>query len=153
MVIPLSLNIVNTVGTVIITIFLILSNIITFMALNSGTAAFFGWRMASKQGYSLAVCGFQQASSFFKTSFTGSLSLNSPCRKLLGRIGIVWIILALMKIITPFGAIGLKKDYLRADEGTVSCIEYGQKNVPVDRRWPNVQSSEYYPFIGSADLF
>jgi hypothetical protein len=133
-------TIVATIGTVFVEILLLIANVITFKALDSGSAAFFGHRLASPHGYSLAVCGFQHASAVFKSSFCSDLSLNSSCRKLLGRIAIIWFILEGLKLVTPIGAIGLQKEPLRFDSGTISCVEYQEKNNPVDRRWPTLDA-------------
>jgi hypothetical protein len=95
--VQIPLTIVSTVGTVFVEILLLVANIITFKALDSGSAAFFGHRLASPHGYSLAVCGFQHSAAVFKSSFCSDLSLNSSCRKLLGRIAIVWFILESLK--------------------------------------------------------
>ena len=134
------LPIVATVGTVFVEILLLLANIITFKALDSGSAAFFGHRLASTHGYSLVVCGFQHSAAVFKSSFCSDLSLNSSCRKLLGRIAIIWFILEALKLVTPIGAIGLLKEPLRYDSGTISCVEFQEKNNPVDRRWPTLDA-------------
>ena len=75
-----------------------------------------------------------------KSSYCGNLSLNSTCRKLLGRLSLIWIVLELLKILTPIAAIGLDKGNLREDKGSVSCIEFGQKGEPVDRGWPDMHS-------------
>ena len=92
-VMPFAVGLLNTVGTVVIEILLLFANIVTFQALNSGSAALFGSWIANANGYSLAVCGFQQTSAIKKSSFCSNLSLNSTCRKLLGRISIIWIVL------------------------------------------------------------
>ena len=145
--IGIPLSILGLVGTVVVEIFLLLANIITFKALDSGSAAFFGHRLASTHGYSLVVCGFQHSAAVFKSSFCSDLSLNSSCRKLLGRIAIVWFILEALKLVTPIGAIGLNKSVLRQDDGTISCVEYGQKNTPVNRNWPSVDAGKLNLFL------
>ena len=135
---PLDVEIVETLGSVILFLLLLLANVITIYSLNNGFAALFGSFLTKTKGYSFAVCGFAQTPGLFKMSYCGTLSLNSTCRKLLSRISLVWIVLELVKILTLFGAIGLFKTRLYRDEGTISCIEFGQKGVPVDRGWPNV---------------
>lgn len=58
--IDISKDVATTFGCVIIEVLLLITNIVTFMALNSGCAAFFGSKIVSKRGYSMAVCGFHQ---------------------------------------------------------------------------------------------
>jgi hypothetical protein len=137
--VPLSLDSVTRVGAVIIEIVLLIANVLTIIAMDDGCAAYFGFRLTNREGYSLAVCGFQQTSPVFKFSFCNQLSLNSTCRKLLSRLAIVWIVAEVLKVLTPVPATALRGTQYRTDSGTVNCIEYGQLNTFTDRKWPTVQ--------------
>lgn len=140
-VLEISISTLETFGTVAIELLLLIANIITFHALNDGAAALFGYRLASKHGYSLAVCGFMQASSIGKWTFCNELSLNSTCRKLLTRITIIWVILDFLKILTPLSATALIKEQLRIDSGTIDCFLFEIDDKLQDRQWPTINST------------
>nr|KAJ3421775.1 hypothetical protein HK105_002332 [Polyrhizophydium stewartii] len=137
-IVPLSIDVSTSVGCVILELALLVSNIVTSNALDGGASAFFGEKLASKKGYSLAVCGFLQASSFEKLSFATQLSLNSTCCKLLARCSLLWITLNVILWFTPLTATALKGDLVRRDEKTIECLMYKQRGQPIDRRWPTV---------------
>jgi hypothetical protein len=144
MVVPISHSLVSVVGTVILELLFLLANIIALIALDCGASVYFGKLLSSKHGYSLAVCGFYQSGPISKWSFCSDLSLNSKCRKNLTRVSIVWFVIESLKILTPLAAIGLEKTDARGDQGTVNCLLYGQRNVPVDRHFPNVNARMIY---------
>jgi hypothetical protein len=129
----ISLNIATTFSSVIVTVLLLVANIITFFALDAGASAYFGAQLAKKDGYSLAIAGFLQREALTKIGFCNELSLNSSCRKLLTRIAAIWMILECIKILTPLSATSMTKKSKRMDNGFVNCIEFGQRNQPVDR--------------------
>jgi hypothetical protein len=137
--VTMSLDNVKHLGAVIIEIVLLIANVLTIMAMDDGCAAYFGFRLASKEGYSLAVCGFQQTVPAFKVSYCNQLSLNSSCRKLLSRLALVWLIAEILKVVTPIPATAIRGVEYRTDKGTVPCIEYGQLNTFTDRKWPTIE--------------
>lgn len=108
---PFSTDVVRTFGAVAIEILFLFTNVLTIKAVNDGTsfhfladsnifigtAIYFGYHLASKRGYSLAVCGFYQSHSLSKWTFCNNLSLNSKCRKWLSRISPVWILLEILR--------------------------------------------------------
>ncbi len=142
--IPFPKSTIETFGSIVVEVLLLLANVITFKALDNASAALFGSLFAAKHGYSLAAGGFQQALPVFKFSFCSQLSLNSTCRKFLTRISGIWVLLEFLKLLTVLSATSVQKGYVRGYDGSVDCIEYLQKNAPVDRQWPNVRSSGGY---------
>jgi hypothetical protein len=145
-VIGASKELVQTLEGIVLEILLLVSNIFTIMAMDSGLSAFFGFQMGTR-GRSMAVIGFSQSTSIFKWSFANDLSLNSTVRKILNRLAVVWAITEFLKLITPIGASALHSDIVRVDEGTVNCILFTQNGHPVDRKWPNVRTE-----LGFAEL-
>lgn len=123
--IPVPISIIEVLGILLLEILFLLANIITIQALDDSFAAYFGSRIASKQGYSVAVCGFYQASSLGKSGFCSSLSLNSKCRKLLGRMSIMWTILELLKGIYTTLLISLTTFSLNTDCCNWIDIDHG----------------------------
>jgi hypothetical protein len=149
LVVPIAHSLVSVVGTVILELLFLLANIIALVALDSGASIYFGRLLSSKRGYSLAVCGFYQSNPVSKWSFCSDLSLNSKCRKSLTRISIVWFVIESLKLFTPLAAIGLDKSDARGDQGTVNCLLYGQKNVPVDRKFPDINAGNFNTVFNS----
>jgi hypothetical protein len=139
---PIGIDSVSTVGSVVIEILLILANLAALKALNDGAAAFFGHRLSFKKGYSLAVVGFIQTPGIRKFGYCNELSLNSTCRRFLSRISLIWILLELVIILSPFAATSILGEDVRVDEGYVDCIEFGQKFSPVDRQWPTDETEQ-----------
>ncbi|KAH9244035.1 hypothetical protein BASA81_018591 [Batrachochytrium salamandrivorans] len=137
---PLAPEVVTSIGCVLVELVLLISNIITFRALDDGASAWFGSCLTFPKGFSLSVCGFFQASSFSKWSFAAQLSLNSTCRSLFSRISVIWIILEMMKWLTPISATAMSGSSLHMDSGKVECIVYSQSGAPFDRQWPTVST-------------
>nr|KAJ3421773.1 hypothetical protein HK105_002330 [Polyrhizophydium stewartii] len=137
-VIPLPSEISTSIGCVILELVLLISNFVTSHALDGGASAFFGEKLASKRGYSLAVCGFLQVSTFLKLPFANQLSLNSTCRKLLARSSLLWITLHAILWLTPLTATALRGNIIRQDQGHVKCLMYRQTGQVVDRNWPTL---------------
>ncbi|KAL2916459.1 hypothetical protein HK105_203892 [Polyrhizophydium stewartii] len=137
-IIPIGGEISTSIGCVILELVLLISNFVTSHALDGGASAFFGEKLASKKGYSLAVCGFLQVSTFLKLPFANQLSLNSTCRKLLARSSLLWITLHAILWLTPLTATALKGDVVRLDQGTIQCVVYRQRGRPLDRKWPTL---------------
>nr|KAJ3421776.1 hypothetical protein HK105_002333 [Polyrhizophydium stewartii] len=136
--IPLPDGVVTSIGCVVAELILLISNVITFRALDDGASAWFGAQLTSKRGFSLAVCGFFQAAPFQKWPFATQLSLNSTCRSLFTRISVIWILLEGMKILTPISATSITGSSTRIDSGTVECVVFSETGSPVDRQWPTV---------------
>ena len=136
----------ETIDVIVLEILLLITNIFTIMAMDSGCAAFFGFQMATR-GRSMATIGFTQSHAIFKMSFANDLSLNSSVRKILNRLAFCWAIVEGLKLITPLGASSLRASDVRSDAFTVDCIEFTQATKPVDRHWPNLEAE-----IGFAEL-
>ncbi|KAJ3087950.1 hypothetical protein HK100_008194, partial [Physocladia obscura] len=147
--IHLSKSYVQSYGGVIVEIILLLSNAITGICLDDAASCIFGYLLASKTGFSMAVCGFLRASPMSKLPFSQNLCLTSPSRKLLARISILWIVIDVLKILTPFSAIAIIASPWGVYNDVGSCIYFLQDKIitPVDRKWPTLDTeggvSEY----------
>ena len=130
---------VQTIEGIVLEILLLVSNIFTVLAMDTGLSAFFGFQMATR-GRSMAVIGFSQSSSVFKWSFANDLSLNSSVRKILNRLAVIWAITEFLKLITPIGASALHSDIVHKDADHVNCVLFNQVGKPVDRKWPNFEA-------------
>jgi hypothetical protein len=135
--IGVSTSFARSFGPVIFEVVLLFSNIFTTQAIDRGYQAYIGKTLA-KHGTSMAVCGFSQVSSIFKLNFANNLSLNSSVRKVLARISYLWILLDIMKILSPIPATALYSHDLTEKFGTSSCIEFNQNGIPFDRLWPDI---------------
>ena len=138
-VVNLQINLVQTLEGIVMELLLLITNLLTIVAMDTGYSAFFGYQLATR-GRSMAVIGFSQASSIFKVSYANDISLNSSVRKVLNRLALIWAITEFLKLLTPIGASALHADVVRVDQGTVNCVNYGQDGVPVDRKFPNVKT-------------
>jgi len=134
----LNAGVVKAAAGVVVEILLLVANIFTVIAMDTGAAAFFGYWLGRPHGTSLVVCGFVQSSSIAKWSFANELSLNSTVRKVLSRLSVAWIIVEALKLLTPIAATGMSAQTRREDSGTVSCVEFGQNGSPANRLWPTV---------------
>ncbi|KAJ3235508.1 hypothetical protein HDU81_000388 [Chytriomyces hyalinus] len=126
-------------GVVVEVVFLV-SNEITNWGLNEAASCVFGYLLASREGFSPVVCGYLQTGSMGKLGFAQHLSLTSPSRKILTRISFIWILVELLKILTPFVAISIRAQ-AHADYNDVgNCIYFIQDSSlnPYDRGWPTM---------------
>jgi hypothetical protein len=146
-VIAVNKQLTETLDVIVFEILLLITNIFTILAMDSGCAAYFGFQMATR-GRSMATIGFTQSHAIFKMSFANDLSLNSSVRKILNRLAFGWAIMEILKLITPLGASSVRAKDVRSDAFTVDCIEFHQTSPrPVDRQWPNLEAE-----IGFAEL-
>ncbi|KAJ1340509.1 hypothetical protein BSLG_004895 [Batrachochytrium salamandrivorans] len=109
----------------------------------NGICMYYVLQMSSGIAFPLApevVTSIGCASSFSKWSFAAQLSLNSTCRSLFSRISVIWIILEMMKWLTPISATAMSGSSLHMDSGKVECIVYSQSGAPFDRQWPTVST-------------
>ena len=131
-------DILHLYGGVTLEIVLLVTNIITIVALDKAASVVFGSFLASKSGYSLAACGFMGASPFQKYGFAQQLLLSSKSRKLLSRISLVWILAELLKVLTPFVAVAFDTEAHSSYSEFSNCMVFIQSNKsrPVDRGHP-----------------
>jgi hypothetical protein len=109
----------------------------TAAGLNKAAHAFFGYWYASEHGYSLTAFGFFRGGVFHKLTFTDRLSLRSSCRKLLSRVSYIWLLQTASIVLAAYAVHGIVASSQRSDEGTLSCLIYGQDGNIYDRSWPN----------------
>ena len=131
-------DILHLYGGVTLEIVLLVTNIITIIALDKAASVVFGSFLASKEGYSLTACGFMGASPFQKYGFAQQLLLSSKSRKLLSRISLVWILAELLKVLTPFVAVAFDTEAHSSYSAVSDCMVFIQSNKsrPVDRGHP-----------------
>ncbi|KAJ3094668.1 hypothetical protein HK100_006065 [Physocladia obscura] len=140
--VSIDMSIVENYGGVVVELVLLICNIISIWSLEEAASCVFGFLLCQKNGFSLAVCGYLQVSSFGKLGFSQTLSLTSPSRKILSRISIIWITIESLKLLTPFSAISLKWIAAGAFNDVSDCAYFIQdpKIGPVDRNWPNLDT-------------
>ena len=110
----------------------------TDAALTRSLAAYFGYQLSQKHGYTLIICGFIQGSILSKIQFSNLLNFRSKYKKTVSRASLVWMIHLFMLILTFFSSTAITITTTRYDSGKLLCVEYGQDGVPVDRGWPNM---------------
>jgi hypothetical protein len=116
-----------------------MTHLLTDHALSDSLAAYFGYLLASKKGYSIVVCGFVQSSVFDKITFGSKLSFRSIARKPLTRLGVLVAIHTSLLLMTMFAPTQISTNTFRIDSGTLSCLEFEQDLDPFDRGWPTVE--------------
>ncbi|TPX34475.1 hypothetical protein SmJEL517_g02827 [Synchytrium microbalum] len=134
--VQLSSRAVETFGPVVVEICLLISNLVTILAMDDALAIFFGRLFVSPQGYSLAICGFAQASTFSKWQFCSNLSLNSRARKFLSRLSLAWMLAEIFKLTTVITATSISYKEITQTSGSVDCIVYNQDGILSDREYP-----------------
>ncbi|KAJ3410406.1 hypothetical protein HDV05_003817 [Chytridiales sp. JEL 0842] len=136
----LSPMIVQFAGGVVIQLALLISNLLTIQAMDIAASIYLGSLLMRKEGYSMAVCGFMQAKSYSRLSFTNQLSLNSTCRKHLQRAALLWLVVQCGMILSPIGSIGVISERVRAVGAPIDCIVF-DSTVTTDRGYPTMQTT------------
>jgi len=107
--------------------------------MNDGLSAYVGFLLASKDGYSLAACGFVQASFTEKFTFSNVLSFRSKSKKFLSRLSYLWVCHFLLLALTIFSCVTLHSEQFRSDTGKSRCVVYSQDGEPNDRGYPTLE--------------
>ncbi|KAJ3071645.1 hypothetical protein HDU98_005004 [Podochytrium sp. JEL0797] len=136
-------SLVNQFGGIILLVVLLITNTVTIWSLNEAGSCIFGYLLSSKSGYTFAVCGYMHSSTVGKMLFSQSLSLTSKYRKVLTRAAFLWVLLELVKILTPFIAISVVGQRYAIFNTFTDCIYFTQddKLRPFDRKWPTLDSA------------
>ena len=124
-----------------IEIVLIISSLATIYVMDMGIGIIMANYLCSKDGYSLAVCGYMQTSPPLRLGFTDQLSLNSTCRKILQRAAYIFILLEALTVISPIGATGVVGKPVRVVQNPVNCISFISTSPLRDRKWPTISST------------
>ncbi|KAI8914364.1 hypothetical protein EDD86DRAFT_199168 [Gorgonomyces haynaldii] len=112
---------------------------INFHALRNGSAAYFGYLLCRKGGYSIIVSQFLQDSLLSKVTFASKLSFRSPSRKLLTRVAMLNLFHALVSILPIALAVYIVSNPVRIDMRTLSCLIYTQDGPLIDRGFPTLE--------------
>ncbi|KAI9336381.1 hypothetical protein BDR26DRAFT_897118 [Obelidium mucronatum] len=142
LVLNIQASLVNQFGGIILLLVLLICNIVTIWSLNDAGSCIFGFFLSRGQGFSFAVCGYLHVPPLAKMQFAQSLSLTSKYRKNLSRAAFVWIIVEMLKVLTPIGAISLTAEKYATFNDVSDCIYFAQdkKLKPIDRKWPNLDT-------------
>ncbi|KAJ3308810.1 hypothetical protein HDU76_003807, partial [Blyttiomyces sp. JEL0837] len=140
LIVNLSPTVITYAGGVTIEITLLITNALTAYALDAGTSIYIATLLTRRKGYSMAVCGYMQTPQALRLSFTNQLSLNSPCRKNLQRAAYFFIIVELIKILSPIGATGVQSELVREITDQVTCLQFDSSRLR-DRQFPTIQST------------
>ncbi|KAJ3230908.1 hypothetical protein HDU81_004141 [Chytriomyces hyalinus] len=147
--IELSAVAVNQFAGIFLLIILLIANMLTIWSLNDAAACVFGYLLCSKNGFTFAACGYVQANSLLKMNFAQSLSLTSKYRKNLTRASVIWIIVEMVKVLSPISAMGTTALPYAVYNSVSACVYFVQDNAvgPYDRGWPTLETeagvSEY----------
>lgn len=141
--IPISLQSLEAIGIVIFEIILLLCNVITLKALDDAFA-FVCANIICNRGLSIAAFGFWKSPSVTKYNYASNISLNSTIRIPLSRLSMFWIILEVLKLISPFPATGLRFESHKQPFGTSPCIVFQTEGKFIDRKWPYWQTKVSY---------
>ncbi|ORY38822.1 hypothetical protein BCR33DRAFT_768968 [Rhizoclosmatium globosum] len=141
-VISIQASLVNQFGGIILLVVLLVCNVVCIWSLSEAGSCVAGFHLSKKHGFSFAVCGFMQASSFQKVTFSQSLSLTSKYRKMLSRAAFLWVALEAIKVLVPISAIALSASRYASYNDVSDCIYFvqGSKTKPVDRNWPTLDA-------------
>ncbi|KAI8839608.1 hypothetical protein BC829DRAFT_492793 [Chytridium lagenaria] len=137
--VSLSKSLVQSIGPISLQVILIVMNMVTIHVADMAATIFLADKLTSK-GYSMASCGFMHKKPLSRFAFSNQLSLNSPCRMLLSRMSLIWIILEGMMILSPFGASGVSVESVREIANMVPCILLDSSQVR-DRLYPSIETS------------
>jgi hypothetical protein len=129
----------ETILGVVLQSVLLLSNILTTVAMDCGARIFFALRLCSPKGYSLAACGFMQTPIIKRLSFTNQLSLNSTCRSLMFRFSIIWLFNQSLIFAAFIISAGLTYSTTSMITKPVTCITMDPTNM-FDRLYPTFKT-------------
>lgn len=138
-ILPIPMSQLHAVGGVSLELVLLVTNVITELALEEAFAAVAGY-LLTRHGLSMVVCGFAQANSIKKFTFGRQLSYNSKVRGFLTRISYLWVLMEICKIISTVIASALSAELIRVDVSKIGCVTFGQTGFPKDRNFPSVES-------------
>ncbi|KAI8621022.1 hypothetical protein BC830DRAFT_1058694 [Chytriomyces sp. MP71] len=140
--VPFSPRFANITFGVAVEAVILITNILTLKTLDLGVAIFISMLMTNRSGYGLVSCGFIQAKPLERLQYAQSLSLNSTCRKTLERVAYLWILLELLKALSPFAATDVFNMPIRTLSGSVNCIVFdANPSKTTDRTYPTLESS------------
>ena len=132
---------------VLMTVWMHITAELTSQAMHDSFNVLGGYLLSRKKGYSLAICGFSQASAFDKVGFSSKLAYKSGAKTLLDRISYIWLLMIMMMVLPLFAPIYMYSTEFHEDGTFLHCIEYHQTGNPVDRKWPDVESA-----MGTAEM-
>lgn len=132
---------------ILMTIWMHISAELTAHAIHDAFNVFGGYLLSRKKGYSIAICGFTQASGTEKITFGSKLAYKSGSKALLEKVSYIWLLLYLMMILPLFAPIYIHKKEFQTSGSRLHCIEYEEKGTPLDRKWPNLENA-----MGTAEI-
>ncbi|KAJ3210299.1 hypothetical protein HDU67_005418 [Dinochytrium kinnereticum] len=132
-------TLLQSIGPVLFQLVLIVVNMVTVSALDEAAMILLASKLTTT-GYSMAACGFMHKKPILRLSFSNQLSLNSPCRKVLSRAALIWVVLEGVKILSPFGASGISVKTVRETANMVPCILFDSTKIR-DQQYPTIESS------------
>jgi hypothetical protein len=116
-------------GAVLLAIIMNICHIYVLKGMADSINCFIGYQLATTSGYSIAACGFAQASFFEKFFFASRLSFKSPVKKFLSRAGLVWLVHFLSLIFAILAATDIYENEMRRDSSTTTCIIFTQVSI------------------------
>lgn len=124
---------------VLLTLYMHVLHIINEAGHTKALSAFFGNRLSSNGGYSLAICGFVQSSIVEKINFSSVLNFKSKIKKLTSRLSILYAVYFLNLILTVITASEIYVSIPKKATGTRNCDVYHQNGEQVERNEPSLE--------------
>lgn len=147
-VLPFNVSVFVTAGPIIFEVWGLLCYVLMDIALNDSLSAFLGYLLSRKEGFSIAVCGFNQASLLGKIQFPNLLSFRSTAKPLLSKLSLLWLAHLGMIILNLVASTGIQANGSRIDKGALMCLSYSQGYLyPTDRGIPTLVAK-----MGGAEL-
>lgn len=128
---------VASAAPIMLCIWMSLNSIWTVLAMNDGLAIYSGWLLSQARGASLTICGFAQASSFSKLTFSYSLK-DSRSKTLFSRLSYAWLVQLGLSVLALAVPPYLFSTGAFEDNGYLSCMYYQERGYPAERTWPTV---------------
>jgi hypothetical protein len=109
------------------------------VAMNDSFAAFIGYLMSRKSGFSIAACGFAQASIMEKIRFPNRLSFRSSVKPFLTKFSFLFGLHYLMLILTVITSTAIGAKTSRVNGNSLMCLTYSQDfKYPMERGQPTI---------------
>ncbi|KAI9342013.1 hypothetical protein BDR26DRAFT_859936 [Obelidium mucronatum] len=129
LVIEMDKDLIHVYVGVLVEVVLLIANTITLWGLEEAGSCVFGYLLSSKTGFSLAACGYLQASPVGEVAFRPIPGFNKSVAKTPDtRLSFIWIITELQVVTTPFSAISIKGEPFAVYNDVSDCVYFVQDN-------------------------
>jgi len=113
---------------------------LTVKAMDQATSVFFGFLLSSKNGFSIAACGYVHTRSLQKYEFSTKLPMRSYSRKVFQRLSLIWLLVESFHILALYAASQFQANQISSQNDVADCMYFTQAGKMVDRKWPTFQT-------------